>query len=67
MSIKNSSFEPCFNFMLHQNTIVPKSILPQRSRGTAVHKRPLMKCAAGVRRDGPFIYTEFSFIKVMHG
>lgn len=60
-------FEPPSNFMRHQNTIVPKSERPRRSKGIAVHKSPLMKCAASVRRECLFIYTEFSFIKVMHG
>ena len=60
-------FEPSSNFMRHQNTIVPKSKPPHWSKGIAVHKRPLMKCAVSVWREGLFIYVEFSFIKVMHG
>lgn len=61
------SFEPSSNFMRHQNTIVPKSKPPHRSKGIAVHKSALMKCAVSVWREGLFIYTELSFIKVMHG
>lgn len=60
-------FEPSSNFMRHQNTIVPKSKPPHWSKSIAVHKSPLMKCAVSVWREGLFIYTEFSFIKVMHG
>lgn len=64
---KSLPFEPSSNFMLHQNTIVPKSKPPHWSKSIAVHKSPLMKCSVSVWREGLFIYTEFSFIKVMHG
>lgn len=64
---KGLPFEPRFNVMRHQDTIVPKSIPPHWRNGNIAHESPLMKCAVSARREGLFVYTEFSFIKVMHG
>lgn len=60
-------FELSSNVIRHQNTIVPKSMPPHWSKFIAVHKNPIMKCTVRVWREGLFIYTEFSSIKVMHG
>lgn len=53
--------------MQHQNTIVPKSEPPRRSKCMAAHESPLMKCSVSMWRECLFICTEFSFIKVVHG
>lgn len=58
-------FETAANFMQHQNTIVK---IPQlRAKASQPLKAPFMKCAVTVQREGLFICTGLSFIKVTHG
>lgn len=58
-------FEARANFSQHQNTIVK---IPQlRAKASQPINALFMKSAVTVRREGLFICTEFSFIKVTHG
>lgn len=65
MAHKVRPFETGVNFMQRQNTIVK---IPQvRAKALQAINVPFMKCAVSVQREGLFICTEFSFIKVTHG
>lgn len=58
-------FETSANFMQRQATIVK---IPQlRGKALEAINVPFMKGAVTVQREGLFICTEFSFIKVTHG